>query len=222
MANCQIFRLPEIEVSSSNLRHALNIILHSICLCRALGPIAPRPVFLADSKYKIGFSKCSSQEVDDAIDFMIKRFSQEPKRYVGPDLEQGELMISFYRLIKNTSLFGLTTVEERVYWERWIIPLVICKKTVDDQIEETAVKDMILHIVTLVNEKSDHLPPPPTRTAIYPFEITISNSLIKNDSQQQQSLQRHNSTTTTTDIASSLTNLGGGLFFGVSGGTHAT
>ena len=199
MANWQRHALPEIEVSEPNARDAVRVALHAVFLSRSLGPVAPRSHFRCDGAYQLGFARCGAPEVDAAVEAAVDQLLARKTR-VGPELYRGDVTVNFYRVVRGgssvssaaggggggggvggvgvsvSSVFGFAfgAQEERVVWESWFLPLVISTTPVDIAAEEAAVRDTVLRITSLAVAKSDHLPPPPTKALLYPFEVVAT------------------------------------------------
>jgi len=172
--NTQRYALPEVEVSIENLGDAVRAILHSILLTRALGEVTPRA-----GKCKhyptLGYAKCGDADVE--VENLVERVKRESERKpVGPDLTRVDIIVAFFERREKTGLLGLVSSEERVYWEQWIVPLVVnTRPGADYEREEAGVRANMLRIVTLVNERSDHVPHSPSHPeAIFPFELKLS------------------------------------------------
>mmetsp|Transcript_9693 Transcript_9693/g.12627 ORF Transcript_9693/g.12627 Transcript_9693/m.12627 type:complete len:220 (-) Transcript_9693:66-725(-) len=193
--NCKDHYLPELELSTGQVREALQCILHTILFIRSPGPVAPRDVECEgfDLTYtRIASDKASSlhqnsnsapsalendvdKKVDDAIESFLRSLSQ-----IGPELLSGCLTLSFFERRASRQLFGLVSHEERVVWEQWILRVVVnnTPRPVSDDsaavIERQRIQDtaevMLRAVIQKVFEISggaiDHVPP-----VMYEFEI---------------------------------------------------
>jgi hypothetical protein len=169
----------EIEVSEENSRDALRVIFHAILLARSLGPITPKsrecPSFGG-----LVYAQAPSH-VDGAVEQAVDTFFTSV-RVVGPLLTRGEMLLSFFERRQHTSLFGMVTEEERVFFEHWRIPLVVAQNPLPDVENEKAdLNSVVLQIATLVNTKFDHLPPPPStklqQSSTYSFQFKLADDM---------------------------------------------
>ena len=170
--NAQRLTLPEIEISLGCCNDALRALLHSILLCRALGEVTPR-AGTCRTYPTLSYAICP--EADLEVEKIIERVKKDSERtFVGPDLSRAEIIVSFYEKRERSALLGLVSAEEKYFWEHWILPILInSRPPADIKREESAVRKNILTIASLVNERSDHLPHPPS-DAIFPFEIKLT------------------------------------------------
>ena len=195
--NVTLHSLTELEVPQGAVKEALRAVLHSILFSRALGPVTAleqRSPILGNFCYvKCGDVRGrSSVQIDKTVEESIEQFCHSLSP-VGPELARGRLVLSFYERRTRKTFLGMST-KEKVYWEQWSIPVLVnCtpratgdnagaalerERTIETARE--AVTSTIFHIVELVNERSDHIPP----TAVYnsdsavafPFEISVPRS----------------------------------------------
>lgn len=147
--NCQVYRLPELETSTSGTREALQAIIHTILFIRSPGPVAPHDVQCESfqlsytriatdnddsSSYSSPHVRPSSSssrrpqqqhynnhfdKVDDSIETFLRALTP-----IGPELMAGNLAVSFFER-RTKKLFGLVSQEEKVVWEQWILRVVV-------------------------------------------------------------------------------------------------
>ena len=148
--NCQVYRLPELETSTSGTREALQAIIHTILFIRSPGPVAPHDVQCESfqlsytriatdnddtSSYSSPHVRPSSSssrrpqqqhynnhfdKVDDSIETFLRALTP-----IGPELMAGNLAVSFFERRTKNKLFGLVRQEEKVVWEQWILRVVV-------------------------------------------------------------------------------------------------
>lgn len=135
--------LPELEVDKSQVKEALKAILHTILFCRSLGPVTPVDQTL-HSFPNITYTSCGVREVSANINTAIESFCSN-LQMVGPNLGGGQLWISFYEKRNKKSIFGLglgmqQPSNEKIYWEQWIIPVVVNLDAEKVSVKQGAVK----------------------------------------------------------------------------------
>jgi len=135
--------LPELEVDRSQVKEALKAILHTILFCRSLGPVTPVDQTLLRFP-NITYTSCGVREVSANINTAIESFFSN-LQMVGPNLGGGQLWISFYEKRNKKSLFGLglgmqQPSNEKIYWEQWIIPVVVNLDAEKQSVKQSIVK----------------------------------------------------------------------------------
>eukprot|EP00249_Psilotum_nudum_P004679 c18187_g1_i1 orf=260-916(-) len=194
--NCEVFHLKELEVEDFQIREVLRCILHTIMFHRALGVVRPKDVDL--QLFEVTYVQCGDpdleKKIEEKIDLFINWVEKHPNK-------KGQVCLSFYETRnKQTAWFGSKV--ERLYWEQWCIYLNVIpakpsqKKShhgrplTADSAEmmmeertkchaalEMALRDELYHILQLVNEKKDHIPPVINFDVVsFPFEISIPSS----------------------------------------------
>jgi hypothetical protein len=97
--------------------------------------------------------------------------------------------LSFFESRRRSSFFGMTSAEEKVYWEQWILPVTVRTTSrvagldFEEALEqrrreaEVALEQLLAQILGLVNTKHDHIPPLRSKASRSPmpfkFEIAI-------------------------------------------------
>lgn len=97
--------------------------------------------------------------------------------------------LSFFESRRRSSFFGMTSAEEKVYWEQWILPVTVRTTSrvagldFEEALEqrrreaEVALEQLLVQILVLVNTKHDHIPPVRSKTSRSPmpfkFEIAV-------------------------------------------------
>ncbi|KAL3940375.1 MAG: hypothetical protein SGBAC_005078 [Bacillariaceae sp.] len=192
--NCKEHHLPELELSTGQVREALQAILYTILFIRSPGPVTPRDVEcegfnltyprIASDKLSAMPSAHSAldsnvdKKVDDGIGSFLMTLSQ-----IGPELLSGGLTISFFERRATRQLFGLVSNEEKVIWEQWHLRVVVnnTPRPVSDdsaavmerqRIQDTAegmLRSALFKIFEIAGGAIDHIPP-----VMYEFEINCS------------------------------------------------
>ena len=110
--------LPQFQV-----KEALRCLLHTILFNRALGPVRPREV---DSElFDVSYVRCGVVSVDKRIEEAIEAFSNALQ--LNTATSRGRIVLSFYEKRTRKSFFGMATSEEKLYWERWVIPVMLAR-----------------------------------------------------------------------------------------------
>eukprot|EP00511_Aplanochytrium_stocchinoi_P004102 CAMPEP_0204840606 /NCGR_PEP_ID=MMETSP1346-20131115/38307_1 /ASSEMBLY_ACC=CAM_ASM_000771 /TAXON_ID=215587 /ORGANISM="Aplanochytrium stocchinoi, Strain GSBS06" /LENGTH=237 /DNA_ID=CAMNT_0051978123 /DNA_START=331 /DNA_END=1044 /DNA_ORIENTATION=+ len=135
--------LPELEVDKTQIEDALRAVLHTILFNRSLGPVVPTEKNML-SFDNITYVSCGIPKVEENVDKAISKFCSN-LQLVGPGLGGGQLWVSFYERREKKAFFGIHANKEKLYWERWIIPVVVnlsphnikSNSTVNDKEKET-------------------------------------------------------------------------------------
>eukprot|EP00245_Coleochaete_scutata_P005555 TRINITY_DN19205_c0_g1_i1.p1 TRINITY_DN19205_c0_g1~~TRINITY_DN19205_c0_g1_i1.p1 ORF type:complete len:220 (+),score=55.91 TRINITY_DN19205_c0_g1_i1:109-768(+) len=195
--NCEVFDLSELEVEHYQIREVLRCILHTIMFNRALGVVRPKDV---DSElFDITYVQCGDAVIEKKIEEKIDHFCGWVEKHPN---KKGQVCLSFYEKRSRQSAW-FTSKEERLYWEQWFVhlhvirpqqsspaaeqdPNMIFTESADAVMEEkqqqqaaleAALRDVILQILRVVNEKKDHIPPViSSDIAPFPYEIIIPSS----------------------------------------------
>mmetsp|Transcript_6732 Transcript_6732/g.17204 ORF Transcript_6732/g.17204 Transcript_6732/m.17204 type:complete len:206 (-) Transcript_6732:376-993(-) len=168
--------LSVLEVEEAAASDALRAILHTILFNRALGAVEPRelalPAFPA-----LRVAACLDNALELTVEDAIAKFYKS-LHLVGPDLERGELVLSFYETRKKAGFLGFgAQKEEKLYWERWIIPVIVSRGIAQTSAEtESALRTGLLKILLLANDLT-HLPRlrgEEDGAIIYKFDLSAS------------------------------------------------
>mmetsp|Transcript_21245 Transcript_21245/g.27432 ORF Transcript_21245/g.27432 Transcript_21245/m.27432 type:complete len:219 (+) Transcript_21245:113-769(+) len=193
--NCKEQHLPELELSTGQVREALQCLLHTILFIRSPGQVSPRDVeceglnitytrIAGGDDGSSGRTPSASLEsgidkkVDDAIELFLRSLSQ-----IGPELLSGCLTLSFFERRASRQLFGLVSHEEKVVWEQWIIRVIVnntprpisndSASVIERQrIQDTAegmLRTALMKIFEIAGASLDHVPP-----VNYDFEIATA------------------------------------------------
>ncbi|GKY96125.1 hypothetical protein MPSEU_000572700 [Mayamaea pseudoterrestris] len=132
--NCKEHHIPELELSTGQVREALQCILHTILFIRSPGPVKPSQVECEG--FRLTYTRISAtlgthaprsslendldQKINQAIETFLRSLSQ-----IGPELLSGCLTLSFLERRASRQLFGLMSHEEKVVFEQWVIRIVV-------------------------------------------------------------------------------------------------
>ena len=152
-------------------KDALRAVLHTVLLSRALGRVTPRELRL-QSFPALGVASCGNAAVEQSVENALERFFAGGLQLVGPDLVRGELMVSFYESRRRAGLFG--SAEERVYWERWLVPVIVNQSASSRESGGEAVLRASLMRVVLLASDVGHVPRPPDGNATFKYELSVS------------------------------------------------
>mmetsp|Transcript_5435 Transcript_5435/g.10223 ORF Transcript_5435/g.10223 Transcript_5435/m.10223 type:complete len:203 (-) Transcript_5435:815-1423(-) len=175
-----------VEVDEPAAYDALRAMLHTIVFQRALGEMAPGELKL-ESFSGLSVATCGDPRVHEAIEEAVEEFFHH-LQVIGPNLVRGEIVVSFYETRKRPGLFGLSAAkEEKVYWERWVVPIIINKGASQmSNASEVGIRNNLLRILLLASEVT-HVPQiksDPDSPPVFRFEISVSqgNSAGKSES----------------------------------------
>ncbi|GLD92400.1 hypothetical protein PINS_up000933 [Pythium insidiosum] len=184
--------LGEIPVDESDLGDAVTCILHTILFTRAPGPVRPSEA-TCHAFPAITYSLCAvgdvSRKVEQAVKgleenllgssslqdgaepFYGRRQSSPMTQYRGHGQREsfnsvttGCIVVAFFERKVKKALFGLMSNEEKVYFEKWVLPVAVASGTPSEDTER-ALQHALLHINSAV-QTIDHIP-----NAMYDFEI---------------------------------------------------
>mmetsp|Transcript_16376 Transcript_16376/g.27042 ORF Transcript_16376/g.27042 Transcript_16376/m.27042 type:complete len:201 (+) Transcript_16376:139-741(+) len=179
MGDCLQFLIPDIECEQYQIREVLRCLLQTIIFTRALGVVRPREVDC--ELFDITYITCGDANIDGAIDEKLNVFCAVLER--SPS-SRGQMCLSFYE--KRTKKAWFSKHEERLYWEQWLITIMVNRtpppggthaRSQRQQILEQELRDRIAFILARVNEKRDHVPPVVTPDLMpFAYEISIPSS----------------------------------------------
>jgi len=184
--NLKDFVLEECELHSPFVEEGVSAIVNSILFVRA--PNQHTPVdHVCATLSPLTYVKCGPVDIDETVRSKVDELTRSLTQ-VGPKLYKGVITVSFYEKREVKQLFGFMSSEEKVYFERWRVPILVNEEIIprspltgDDadltQLSERArifeqaresIQKRILSILELSNISIDHLP-----TGIYHFEIGV-------------------------------------------------
>ena len=177
--------LDGIIVPHYQVKEVARCLIHTILFNRAMGPLKPREQYC--DLFDICYAKIDSIDIDRMVEDAVDKLSQSV-RVVGNGTAKGRIAVSFYEKKRRKVFFGITTTEEHVNWEQWIISIVVNRQKISNGADfaadrmrqarktESEMTERILQILSLVNEKKEHLPPVNLngdKAMVFDFKITI-------------------------------------------------
>lgn len=115
--------LEEIEVHSTLVEETINCLLHTIIFLRHPKKVTPDDTsctLLAPLTY----AKCNIKSIDNDVRQIVDVFNRTVTN-VGPNVSRGGIYLSYYEISEEKGFFGLTTTTQKVYFEKWKIPIVV-------------------------------------------------------------------------------------------------
>lgn len=181
--NLEHFQLPSLSIERFQVSDVLRCLFHTILFNRALGCITPTE--MRCEVMDIDYCRVNDNAIQKTVEATLTTFLAL--------LEQngesaGHACLAFF----STSLTKtwLSTKEEKRHWERWVIPITLTSGRGSIALSsheraraahetQKSIRDAILYIVRVVNEKKDHIPPIKAKgkngaNVCYPFEITFT------------------------------------------------
>ncbi|KAG6969951.1 hypothetical protein JG687_00002914 [Phytophthora cactorum] len=198
-------RLDEIPVAAEDVGDAVTCLLHTILFTRAPGPVRPSEA-TCHAFPNITYALCAVGDVSRKVDHAVRSFEEAAvlggssyvmgassgmmPGYGQPSIKSlgtsnvrgansGYIAVTFFERKVKKALFGLMSNEEKMVFEKWILPVTVTSSPAASQEErelcagetEAALQNALLHILTAV-QSIEHIP-----VAMYDFEITTFNSL---------------------------------------------
>ncbi len=68
--------------------------------------------------------RCGVEDVEQTVSTAITDLSQS-MLHVGPNLSRGVITLSFFEKRETKGFFGILNSEEKVFFERWKIPILV-------------------------------------------------------------------------------------------------
>lgn len=187
MSNCEVNHLPTLGVEQHQLKEILRCILHTIIFNRALGPVEPREV---DSElFDVTYVQCGDSRVTHRVEEKINHLCAWAEKHPG---RKSQTCLSFYEKRKRQNWLGIGgSQEERLFWEQWCINFEVLDPKISQAEQssfsapsvrsqrqaklQSALEDLLLTVVRIVNEKKEHIPPVVSaNTLTFPFDISVA------------------------------------------------
>eukprot|EP00455_Lapot_gusevi_P006684 TRINITY_DN1285_c0_g7_i1.p1 TRINITY_DN1285_c0_g7~~TRINITY_DN1285_c0_g7_i1.p1 ORF type:complete len:216 (+),score=37.29 TRINITY_DN1285_c0_g7_i1:64-648(+) len=173
--NIESFQLEPLVLEPFQIKAVLRCLLHTIMFNRALGNVRPKEMDC--EVFEIFYVRCDDAQINKAIEENVELFYRHLLQN-----RKGKLTLSFYKSVTKSTL--IWSREEKIHWERWYIPMALApeSQTTAERNRlrascDAAVRDRIMYILSMANEKKDHLPPVHGASAIsYPFEMAFPSS----------------------------------------------
>mmetsp|Transcript_5522 Transcript_5522/g.9080 ORF Transcript_5522/g.9080 Transcript_5522/m.9080 type:complete len:196 (-) Transcript_5522:252-839(-) len=187
--NLKEIALDEMELHTSLLEEGISCLLHTTLFVRSPGSVRPADVHCKKIA-PLTYAKCGNDHVENSVTEAIVQFKKSLVQ-VGPGLSRGVVILSFFEKRENKGFFGMLTTQEKVYFERWRIPILVNENQLEStsdvrggggssqqaassreyrhRVYETAreeIKQRMLCIFENANSSVDHVP-----ATAYEFEI---------------------------------------------------
>ena len=188
--NCEEFLIPSLELSLAVLKDSLRCILHTILFSRSLGgEVAVEPATFRSEL--LGISYCRANHAGDTGPDIGQIVENKIREFALKLQDVGSLTLVLALYVPRHSAANRKTLwdilsqpfDDKAVFERWKIPIDIVPHGKSDSDDVRAIvsaasqtKDRVFHIIKRVNERSDHLPPPPVDQPWYHFEISFEPS----------------------------------------------
>jgi len=176
-------RLEALEVDNKQAREAVEALVHTVLFSRALGGVAARRVRVETFDEDVAYCACEAECVEKAVTAGADGFLRGLE-VIGPDLVKGEVVVSFHVVKKRTAFLGFVAQsDEKVAWERWTIPLIVNKGSLQAVASTASLRSSLFAILRLANEVS-HLPSIKSdgeMYPVYPFDLEIKSSVAQGE-----------------------------------------
>jgi len=173
--NLENFEIKSIEVERFQLKDVLRSLINTIVFNRALGSGVVAKEVDCEVFEQISYVKVDDVAINKQIETDIETFCQTLEKE-----GKGVLCLSFYA--KSVKKGWLSKTEEKTTWERWLINLSLERQTNKNAIErdkrnasrQEQLRERLMYVVAMVNEKKDHIPPLNKGVDVFPFMISHS------------------------------------------------
>jgi len=190
--NLNEIALEETELHDSGvLDEGVAALVHTILFLRAPNLVKPQD-HVCEWLAPLRYATCGPADVTDAVTAATAtlRRSLTP---CGPHLAKGAVSVAFFERREVKGFFGLTSNQERVYFERWRLPFVVDQRLLPSASSSSssssrvdaavaaaerqqlcdaardAVQRRLVAILEAANRSSDHVPP-----TMYEYELDAS------------------------------------------------
>ncbi|EQC34428.1 hypothetical protein SDRG_08198 [Saprolegnia diclina VS20] len=164
-----VHELEELRVGLAELTDCVSCILHTIFFTRSPGPVHPADANCRFRPVTYAFVPDVKKQVETAIQQFTQR---NMRRQSGMN---SNITVIFYETRKKSAMFNLYATEDRVVWEKWVLPirvLVHPPANPDDYCTqlESQLRHSMLHVVMTVQKETLHIP-----TGMYDFDLIIND-----------------------------------------------
>ena len=125
--NLKEITLDEIELHEALLEEGASALIHTILFLRAPNIVKPMD-HVCERLAPLRYAKCGPSDVDDEVTAVVHALRQSLTS-VGPYLSKGMIICSFFERRETKGFFGLVSNQENVYFERWLIPVVVDQRS---------------------------------------------------------------------------------------------
>ncbi len=81
--------------------------------------------------------RCGVDDVDSTVDLTLETL-RKSLVHVGPHLLKGVVILSFFEKREVNNFFGMVKTQEKVYFERWKIPVLVNEDTLPRDKDEAS------------------------------------------------------------------------------------
>jgi len=162
--NFERFEFKEMELEPYQAKDVLRCLLHSILFNRALGSFQPKDAECVAVE-NVPYAKLDDPIMDDSLEGDIDRFMTS---WTKSGSKKAKLSLSFYERVEKKSFAFFGGKDEKLHWERWVLPLVQHNekdrpKTQADRDRVSAARhsrllENLFYLVTMVNDRREHIP----------------------------------------------------------------
>ena len=125
--NLKEITLDEIELHEALLEEGASALVHTILFLRAPNIVKPMD-HVCERLAPLRYAKCGPSDVDEEVTAVVHALRQSLTP-VGPYLAKGMILCSFFERRETKGFFGLVSNHENVYFERWLIPVVVDQRS---------------------------------------------------------------------------------------------
>jgi len=144
---------------------------------RAFGLVVPREEII--DAIDLAYVRCDDVTIHKQIEDHIEKFETG---LLARENKKGQLVVSFSE--KRSKKVWWKSYEEKVCWEQWILTVSLSDKSSDlenfqaqNEVLAKRLRKRMFHILQIVNEKKNHIPPLKTNELTpFPYEITFPST----------------------------------------------
>ncbi|OQR85066.1 hypothetical protein ACHHYP_12374 [Achlya hypogyna] len=164
-----VHELEEIRVGISELSDCVSCLLHTIFFTRSPGPVHPADANCRFRPITYAFVPDVKKQVETAI---LQFQQRNMRRQTGTATN---ITVIFYETRKKTAMFNFMATEDRIVWEKWVLPirvLVHPPANPEDYYTtlESQLRHCMLHVIMTVQKETTHIP-----NVMYDFELVIND-----------------------------------------------
>lgn len=164
----------EIVLDRQNTREILCALLHAILFHRLFGTIRPQTFEVLDVTMPGVADPTMGQLVEEKVDAFWKGLENVA-------LKRGEISVTLSKKDQRKAWLGITTYEEEVAWEQWIIKAEIRqpksekeRQQFNQNLAATLSKSLSMMLTHTSSEQGRGAVPPITNSDVSPFPLKIS------------------------------------------------
>lgn len=169
-----------LEVEGFQLKEILRCLLHTIVFHRSLGSIFPKEVDC--DVFDVSYARVDDKGLERVVERRIDSIYQS---IVEMRTTRFTVTLRFY--IYSEAKGFMLNQREKMFWEQWMIPITIStqKKKGSERDHrhnqrQQALRDRLLYIIQMMNNKTKHVPPVKKNVPCFPFDIVFSDGTKPN------------------------------------------